>query len=115
MCFSCFILHNWSDAYCVWNSAVAVRALIRALKAGSTLLVNDTALPEFREMRRWEESTPGNLDVAMLTWLNTREREIREFRILFEMMDALSKWVGATLSLKSNVWEVEAGWDPQEA
>lgn len=104
-----FIFHNWSDPYCVR----ILQALIPALKPGARILINDTALPEHGEMSRWEERTLRDLDMTMLTLLNAREREIAEFRMLFEMADKRFKWVGARLPPKSKMWEIEAVWEPE--
>jgi hypothetical protein len=105
------IFHNWSDPYCV----KILQALTPALKPGARILINDTALPELGEMSRWEERTLRDLDMTMLTLLNAREREIVEFKKLFEMADKRFKWVGASLPPKSKIWQIEAVWDPEMA
>jgi hypothetical protein len=104
-----FIFHNWSDVYCIR----ILQALIPALKPGSRILINDTALPEHGEMSRWEERTLRDLDMTMLTLLNAREREVAEFRMLFEKSDTRFKWVGARLPEGSKMWEIEAMWEPE--
>jgi SAM-dependent methyltransferase len=104
-----FVFHNWSDPYCVR----ILQALIPALKPGARILINDTALPERGEMSRWEERTLRDLDMTMLTLLNAREREIAEFKKLFEVADKRFKWVGASQPPKSKMWKIEAVWDPE--
>lgn len=104
-----FIFHNWSDVYCIR----ILQALIPALKPGSRILINDTALPEHGEMSRWEERTLRDLDMTMLTLLNAREREVAEFKMLFEKADKRFKWMGATLPPRSKMWEIEAVWEPE--
>lgn len=104
-----FFFHNWSDPYCMR----ILQALIPALKPGARILTNDTALPERGEMSRWEERTLRDLDMTMLTLLNAREREIAEFKKLFEVADKRFKWVGVSQPPKSKMWEIEAVWDPE--
>ena len=102
-----FIFHNWSDPYCV----KILQALIPALKPGARILINDTLLPEHGETSRWEEKTLRDLDITMMTLLNGRERQIEEFKKLFEIADERFKWVGAKLPPRSKMWEIEAVWE----
>ena len=44
-----WILHDWSDKYCV----MILRALIPSLKPGSRLLIQDTLMPEPGEAPKW--------------------------------------------------------------
>lgn len=46
-----WILHNWSDLYCIR----ILRNLIPALKRGAMILVNDNVLPEPGTLGQWQE------------------------------------------------------------
>ena len=46
-----WILHNWSDLYCLQ----ILRNLIPALKPGAYIVVNDNVLPEPGAMGAWQE------------------------------------------------------------
>ena len=46
-----WILHNWSDKYCV----KILRNLIPALKKGARIVINDGVLPKAGVMSRWQE------------------------------------------------------------
>lgn len=47
-----WIMHNWSDKYCV----KILRCLIPALKPGAKIIVNDNVLPQPGEVSKWKES-----------------------------------------------------------
>jgi hypothetical protein len=47
-----WILHNWSDKYCV----KILENLIPALKPGARIVVNDNVLPRPGAMSRWQEN-----------------------------------------------------------
>lgn len=47
-----WILHNWSDEYCI----KILRNLIPALEPGAKIIVNDTVLPPVGTMPRWREA-----------------------------------------------------------
>lgn len=46
-----WILHNWSDKYCV----KILRNLIPALKPGAKIVLNDNVLPKPGVMSKWQE------------------------------------------------------------
>jgi len=46
-----WILHNWSDKYCV----KILRNLIPALKPGAKVVINDNVLPKPGVLSRWQE------------------------------------------------------------
>lgn len=47
-----WILHNWSDKYCV----KILRGLIPALKPGAKIVLNDNVLPQPGVLSRWQEN-----------------------------------------------------------
>lgn len=47
-----WILHNWSDKYCV----KILRGLIPALKPGAKIILNDNVLPQPGVLSRWQEN-----------------------------------------------------------
>lgn len=46
-----WILHNWSDKYCM----VILRALVPALKRGAKVIINETLMPEPGAVALWKE------------------------------------------------------------
>jgi hypothetical protein len=47
-----WILHNWSDKYCV----KILRGLIPSLKPGAKIVLNDNVLPQPGVLSRWQEN-----------------------------------------------------------
>ncbi|RFU29614.1 hypothetical protein B7463_g6741, partial [Scytalidium lignicola] len=76
-----FIIHNHSDPYCIRM----LQALIPSLKHGATVLINEHCLPSTPNSQSlWDEKLMRNMDLVMLTLLNSQERTEEEFRGLFE-------------------------------
>lgn len=46
-----WILHNWSDKYCI----LILKALIPALKPGARIIINETCMPEPGMISHWRE------------------------------------------------------------
>ncbi|KAK8081788.1 O-methyltransferase [Apiospora saccharicola] len=58
------------------------------------------------------ERTIRMLDVVMLTVTNSRERELDDWRDLFRIADPRYKFMRAWKPTKSQLWFIEAEWDP---
>ncbi|KHN95923.1 O-methyltransferase, family 2 [Metarhizium album ARSEF 1941] len=87
----------------------ALRALIPAMRHGSRVILNDVVLPAPGAVSLTEEKTFRLLDVLMKTVCNGREREICDWKLLFEEADTRFVWQGAWKS-SGNLWFVEAQW-----
>ncbi|OAA51549.1 O-methyltransferase, family 2 [Metarhizium rileyi] len=89
-----------------------LRALVPAMRHGSRVIVNDVVLPAPGAVSLAEEKTFRLLDVLMKTVCNGREREVDDWKVLFEEADARFVWQGAWKS-SGNLWFVEAKWQDQ--
>ncbi|KAG8426079.1 hypothetical protein J3459_008480 [Metarhizium acridum] len=99
------IFHAFPDRHVVR----ALRALVPAMRHGSRVILNDVVLPAPGAVSLTEEKTFRLLDVLMKTVCNGREREISDWKVLFEEADARFVWQGAWKS-SGNLWFVEAQW-----
>lgn len=88
----------------------ALRALIPAMRTGARVIINDVVLPAPGAVSATEEKTFRLLDVLMKTVCNGREREINDWKVVFEEADERFVWHGAWKS-SGNLWFVEAVWD----
>lgn len=83
---ACF--HNWSDKYAV----MMLQALKPALRAGvSHVVINDVLVPDAEELARLDGEGKADAahvrsaDLAMGYLMNARDRELNDWRRLFEM------------------------------
>ncbi|KAL9118984.1 MAG: hypothetical protein Q9187_004464 [Circinaria calcarea] len=106
-----WIFHNWSDAY----SVRILRNLIPALKPGARIVVHDNLLPEPGTMALWAEEGLRCMDLTMLELQNSREREMDDWKALFEMADGRFKFLGGNQPNGSRLWILEAVWEGELA
>ncbi|KAI1175605.1 S-adenosyl-L-methionine-dependent methyltransferase [Nemania sp. FL0916] len=78
-----WILHNWSDKYCM----LILGALIPALKQGARILVAETCMPEPGEAPLWREKQHRVFDMTMAAGFNAKERSKKEWEALFSKVD----------------------------
>ena len=79
-------VHSWPDQDCI----KIFRAFIPALEncgPGTPLLINDTVLPKLGQKTRYEECLLRQLDIAMLVFVNAKQRSESEFRSLLKEAD----------------------------
>ena len=76
------VLHNWPDA----EAIKILINLLPALKTNATnrLLIMDTILPDPGTVDAVDESLMRYRDLTMMQVFNTKERELSEFKDLFE-------------------------------
>ena len=101
-----YIFHAFPDKYAI----EILRNLIPALKTGSRVVINDMVLPKPGSNTRMEEKAIRTMDVIMKMVTNAREREIDDWKDLFEMADHRFKWRGAWKST-GKLWFIEAVWE----
>lgn len=101
------IFHAFSDKYAV----NILRALIPALRPGARIIVNDIVLPAPGTVSRVEEKSIRTMDVLMKTVCNSRERELEDWKSLFEQADGRFRWQGAWKS-SGKLWFIECTWEP---
>lgn len=100
------IFHAFSDKYAVQ----ILRALVPALRPGARIIINDSVPPAPGSVSRVEEKSLRTMDVLMQTVCNSRERDVDEWRRLFELADARYRWQGAWKS-SGLLWIVEVTWE----
>ncbi|RAQ98860.1 putative O-methyltransferase [Stemphylium lycopersici] len=100
-------LHNWPDQYCI----KALRALVPALKPGSRILIIDAVMPPPGTLPNDLDRKLRAVDSTMLEIGNARERDLAEWKGLFEEADTKFKFLelhqppGSSLAIVEVVWE----------
>ena len=82
------------------------------MKRGAKIIINDAVLPEPGTLSYINERSIRTLDVVMLTVTNSRERELDDWKDLFLNADPRYKFLRAWRPTKSQLWFIEAEWDP---
>ncbi|KAI9163946.1 Grayanic acid biosynthesis cluster O-methyltransferase [Paramyrothecium foliicola] len=101
-----WVLHNWSDEYCI----NILKNLIPALTPGAKIIVNDTVLPPIGTMPRWREARLRATDLTMKEMQNSHERELEDWKKLFSMADSRFKFQDARQPAGSNLWIMVIEW-----
>ncbi|GAB1315686.1 6-hydroxytryprostatin B O-methyltransferase [Madurella fahalii] len=101
-----WILHNWSDKYCV----KILRSLIPALKPGAKVVLNDNVLPQPGVLSRWQENRLRSMDLCMTELQNSHERELVDWAKVFELADSRFEFKGGQLPVGANLWLMVAEW-----
>ncbi|PVH87919.1 S-adenosyl-L-methionine-dependent methyltransferase [Cadophora sp. DSE1049] len=101
-----WIFHNWSDAYAI----KILQNLVPALKPGARVLLNDGVLPEPGTVGGMEEKSIRTMDLLQFVTVNGREREIADWKSLFQKADQRFEFVKAWKPEKSHMWLIEAVW-----
>ncbi|KAL7941177.1 S-adenosyl-L-methionine-dependent methyltransferase [Trichoderma barbatum] len=101
------IFHAFSDKYAI----EILRALVPALRPGARIIINDIVLPVPGLVSRLEEKSIRTMDVLMKMVCNSREREVDDWRRLFEQADKRFRWLGAWKT-SGKLWFIESTWEP---
>ncbi|KAL6803347.1 S-adenosyl-L-methionine-dependent methyltransferase [Trichoderma sp. SZMC 28013] len=101
------IFHAFSDKYAI----DILRALVPALRPGARIIINDIVLPIPGLLSQLEEKSIRTMDVLMKAVCNSREREVDDWRNLFEQADKRFRWQGAWKS-NGKLWFIESIWEP---
>ncbi|KAI1320990.1 S-adenosyl-L-methionine-dependent methyltransferase [Xylariaceae sp. FL0255] len=101
-----WILHDWSDKYCV----KILRALVPAMKRGAKIIVNDICIPEPGEMSIAADRALRLLDISMKAFNNARERDAESWATLFAAADAGFKFGGIRIPEGARMAIIEAEW-----
>ncbi|KAF2493673.1 cercosporin toxin biosynthesis protein [Lophium mytilinum] len=101
-----FVLHDWPDKWCL----KILRALVPRLQEGAVLVLQEHILPEPGSVGLLKERRVRSMDAIMLSLLNSREREERDWRSLFEEADkrfrveAVERKEGETIAVITVRW-----------
>ncbi|KAK8021231.1 O-methyltransferase- family 2 [Apiospora arundinis] len=102
------VFHSFTDKY----SVKILQSLVPALRKGAKIIINDGMIPEPGTLPYVNERGIRTLDVIMLTVTNSRERELDDWRDLFRNADPRYRFLKAWKPTKSQLWFIEAEWDP---
>ncbi|KAI9036835.1 putative O-methyltransferase [Aspergillus affinis] len=100
-----WILHNWSDAYCVR----ILRNLVPAMHAHSKVVIYEYILAEQPELK-WSRKQGRNLDLVMMAGWNAEERSLSQLRQLFAQADERFELEGSWQPEGSTMTAVSFGW-----
>ncbi|KAI4256548.1 MAG: hypothetical protein LQ352_002044 [Teloschistes flavicans] len=102
-----WIFHDWPDKYVI----KILNQLVPAMKTGTRVLINEIILPEPNTLPLLRERRLRTLDVNMLTWFNSREREKDDWIRIWQSVDKRFRFVdawtpeGAALGIIEAIWE----------
>ncbi|KAI1205456.1 putative O-methyltransferase [Annulohypoxylon truncatum] len=102
-----WIFHNWPDKYCV----KILKALTPALKKGSRVLIMDFVMPPPCVLPNSAERKLRAMDLTMLEVGNAKERDLDEWKSLFEQADRRFAFKGVQRPQGSNLAILEATWE----
>ncbi|PVI04246.1 putative O-methyltransferase [Periconia macrospinosa] len=101
------IMHNWPDAYCVR----ILKSLVPALKKGARVLIMNGVAPPPGTVPNNLERKLRSLDLTMLIIGNAKDREVHEWKTLFEQADARFRFKGVRQPPGSRLAIIEVEWD----
>ncbi|PSN71812.1 sterigmatocystin 8-O-methyltransferase [Corynespora cassiicola Philippines] len=102
-----WILHNWSDKYCV----MILQALVPVLKPGGRVLIQDTLMPEPGGMASWKEMDLRSTDLNMWAVFNARERTVVEWTDLLKKADSRFEVHDIFLPVGSALALIDVRWN----
>ncbi|KAL9005014.1 MAG: hypothetical protein Q9188_002195 [Gyalolechia gomerana] len=98
-----FILHNWSDKYCM----EILKNLLPAMKEGSKIVIYEFLLPEMADTA-WSKKQGRNLDMIQALGWNSLERTKSDWEALFTAVDPRYMFLGTRTPEGSSVSLIEA-------
>jgi len=101
-----WILHNWSDGYCV----KILQGLVPAMRPNSKVLIYEFVLEE-GPVLKCTQKQGRNLDMAMLATFNASERTANDWERLFKLADARFVFVSTTKQAGCALSLVEVAWN----
>ncbi|KAB8229433.1 O-methyltransferase [Aspergillus alliaceus] len=101
-----WILHDWSDKYCV----KILRSLIPGLRKGAKVVVNDVCIPEPGQVGIKAERELRFMDIAMKAFNNARERDVQAWEELFTEADSRFRFLGVSVPPGARMAIIEAEW-----
>ncbi|KAF2846613.1 S-adenosyl-L-methionine-dependent methyltransferase [Plenodomus tracheiphilus IPT5] len=101
-----WILHDWSDKYCI----TILQNLIPALKKGAKIVVNDICIPDPGQVSIRAERYLRIMDISMKAFNNARERDAETWQWLFKMADTRFSFQGIVLPKDARMAVITAEW-----
>ncbi|KAH7377928.1 O-methyltransferase-domain-containing protein [Phaeosphaeria sp. MPI-PUGE-AT-0046c] len=105
-----WILHDWSDQYCI----IILRALIPALHSGSRILIHEWIVPEPHTSAIHEQISLRLFDLYMRSLCNGKEREAQDWKNLVAQADSRFhiRAISQLPSCKLGIIDIE--WRPSD-
>ncbi|KAI1410075.1 S-adenosyl-L-methionine-dependent methyltransferase [Hypoxylon sp. FL1857] len=100
------VLHNWSDKYAV----NILRNLIPALKPGAKIILNETVIPEPKDVAPEQAPRLRANDMVMIELQNGDDREMGGWERLFAKAHPGFRFHGGKQPPGSALWILEAEW-----
>ncbi|KAJ5287206.1 O-methyltransferase [Penicillium angulare] len=104
-----WILHNWSDEYCV----KILRRVAPAMRAHSKVVIYDYILAEGPEFK-WSRKHGRNLDLVMYACWNGSERTLADIKRIFQEADKRYVLEDVSLPAGSSMSVVSFGWNENQ-
>ncbi|KAL2045336.1 hypothetical protein N7G274_002419 [Stereocaulon virgatum] len=101
-----WILHDWSDKYCV----KILQALTPALKKGAMIVINDICIPQPGQLGISADRSLRLMDISMKAFNNARERDPETWATLFSKADPRFQFKGITLPPEARMAIILAEW-----
>ncbi|KAL9598141.1 MAG: hypothetical protein Q9219_004697 [cf. Caloplaca sp. 3 TL-2023] len=103
-----WIFHDWPDSYVV----KILHQLIPALKPGARVVISEHIAPDPGTCSLLEERKIRALDMVMLSYFNSRERERDDWAAIFTQVDKRLRFVDAWTPEGAALGIIEAEWEP---
>lgn len=101
-----WILHDWSDKYCV----KILQALVPGLKKGAKVVINDICIPEPGTLGIAADRALRLMDISMKAFNNARERDLESWLALFMTADPRFRFLGIKVPQGARMAIIEAEW-----
>ncbi len=101
-----WILHDWSDKYCV----KILQSLIPGMKNGAKVIVNDICIPEPGQIGIAADRALRLMDISMKAFNNARERDGESWVMLFAAADPRFRFSGITVPQGARMAIIQAEW-----
>ncbi|PYH47130.1 S-adenosyl-L-methionine-dependent methyltransferase, partial [Aspergillus saccharolyticus JOP 1030-1] len=101
-----WILHNWSDKYCI----KILSALVPSLKPGARVIVNEICMPAPGEASVYRERLARKMSMGMFSLFNSYERDIEDWTRLFRAADTRFQLLGYNYIPGSELALIESYW-----
>ncbi|KAI1074870.1 S-adenosyl-L-methionine-dependent methyltransferase [Whalleya microplaca] len=105
-----WILHDWSDKYCV----KILQSLVSGLKTGAKVVVNDICIPEPGQLGIAADRALRLMDISMKAFNNARERDVETWMNLFMTADPRFKFLGITIPQGARMAVIQAEWTGED-
>ncbi|KAK8135162.1 S-adenosyl-L-methionine-dependent methyltransferase [Apiospora sp. TS-2023a] len=101
-----WVMHDWSDKYCI----KILKSLVPGLKRGARIVVNDICIPEAGQLGVRADRGFRQMDISMKAFNNARERDAGAWVQLFASADHNLEFVGVTVPSGARMAIIEAKW-----